>query len=444
MFCSNCGAKLPDGSKFCAECGASLNPAPAATAFKPAPLTMEEPVPEVKEAPVKVETPMAAPVVETPAPAEKEPSVPVVEAPVAPAEKPAKKKTKKKGKKLPIIIAAVVAVLALVAVGAWLLFGGDDVLPGGAEPVYLLTEQRVASNDGENEVVTSYVYDEKGVLQSYEVRENDNVTCYTFQYNEDGQLDTVAVEKPGETVELTYSYDDGVLESIEGESSLGFVYKAECNGDGKVETVTASYGDSVITTEYTYDADGNLEKSHRTGGLYEYTNTYNAFGKLESEEIRKDGQLISATAYYYDEDGRMIGTADTSYSATIEVEWEIDEDGFVTEPKLILREEDSGVEVEFICQAEQEDGLTVITVEEVKGPSQGDEDLEEVMEQMEDYTVEVSYTDFGRVASVTVDVDNNGNHTTYEEYSYTYQETDLGEDYVPVNLNDPVWGTFVG
>lgn len=452
MFCSNCGAQLPDGSKFCANCGASQSAAPAGgSAFKPAPMSFEE---QVKEVPVKVEVPDAvevpAPVVEAaPAPAPEQIPEPVaVPAPEmsAPAqEKPAKaKKAKKKGKKLPIILAAVVLVLALVAVGAWFLFGGKAELPGGAEPVYLLTQQRIASNDGENEVVTSYVYDDNGVLQSYEVRENDNVTCYTFRYNDDGQLDKVSVEKPGETVELTYTYDDGVLERIDGESSLGFVYEAKCDSDGKVETVTASYGDSVITTAYTYGSDGNLEKSHRTGGLYEYINTYGESGKLEREEIRKDGQLVSATTYTYDEDGRMIGTSDTSYNATIEVEWKLDDEGYVTDPKLTLREEDSGVEVEFICQTELEDGVSIITVEDVDAPGQGEDELEEIMEQMRDYTVEVSYTDFGRVASVVVDVDNHGSHTTYEEYSYTYQETDLGEDYVPVNINDPVWGTFVG
>lgn len=447
MFCSNCGTQLPDGSKFCSNCGTSLTPG-SVSAFKPAPLFVDEP--EVKEAPpVKVELPVAVPkmeekpatVVEAPAPVVQQ--VPV-EVPAPPAEETSAKakKIKKKGKKLPIIIAAVVLVLALVGVGAWLLLGGKAEQPGGAEPVYLLTQECLFSNDGENEVVCNYTYDDNGVIQSYELRKNEDVTLYTFQYNEDGQLATVLVEKPGDSVELTYNYDDGVLQSIEGESEVGFLYRASCDSDGKVETVTVSYGDSVITTEYTYDKDGNLEKSHRTGGLYEYTNTYSPSGELEREEIRKDDELISATAYYYDDEGRLVGKEDTSYNATILVEWEIDDDGLVAEPKLTLREEDSGLEVEFICQTEQADGQVVITVEDVEGPAQ--DELGEIMDQMADYTVEVNYHEFGRVASVVVNVDDNGKNTVYEEYTYTYQATDLGEDYVPVNLNDPIWGTFVG
>ena len=53
MFCSNCGAKVPDGTKFCPNCGTQLSAARAQTAAPPsgyssAPMyTAEEPVTSV-------------------------------------------------------------------------------------------------------------------------------------------------------------------------------------------------------------------------------------------------------------------------------------------------------------------------------------------------------------------------------------------------------------
>ena len=111
MFCTNCGAQVPDGSKFCTHCGSPIAaaPAPAPAPVPPAPAPEPAPVPEpvatpapapepvavsiptpVNEvpqaAPVPTPVPAATPVPPTPAPAAT--PVPPAATPVPPAATP--------------------------------------------------------------------------------------------------------------------------------------------------------------------------------------------------------------------------------------------------------------------------------------------------------------------------------------------------------------------
>ena len=95
--CPNCGASVPEGSRFCIECGAKLEAAPAIiTADTPVPepeLTLPEvpemdvPVPEVPA--VEPEFSPAPVTEEVPAPAEEPAPAPVFTPPAAEAPKPA-------------------------------------------------------------------------------------------------------------------------------------------------------------------------------------------------------------------------------------------------------------------------------------------------------------------------------------------------------------------
>ena len=93
MFCSNCGKKLLDGTKFCTACGTKViyeeptaEPAPAPAPVETAPIASVAPV-EPAPAPAPVEP---APVAEPVAEAEPvvEPVVEVVPEPVAPVAEP--------------------------------------------------------------------------------------------------------------------------------------------------------------------------------------------------------------------------------------------------------------------------------------------------------------------------------------------------------------------
>lgn len=109
MFCTNCGAQVPDGSKFCTHCGSPIAaapapaPAPVPPAPVPEPVVPSAPAPEpvvtpAPEPPVSAPEPIPAPPtpeqvaapepVATPAPEPVVPSVPESPAPVPPAPAP--------------------------------------------------------------------------------------------------------------------------------------------------------------------------------------------------------------------------------------------------------------------------------------------------------------------------------------------------------------------
>ena len=67
MFCTNCGAQVPDGSKFCTSCGSPIASAPA-PAPTPVPSAPEPPMPEPVATPAPEPAPMPEPVA-TPVPA---------------------------------------------------------------------------------------------------------------------------------------------------------------------------------------------------------------------------------------------------------------------------------------------------------------------------------------------------------------------------------------
>ena len=74
MFCTNCGAQVPDGSKFCTSCGSPIAaapapaPAPAPSAPAPEPVVTPAPTPEPIPAPPTPEQVAAPEPVATPAP----------------------------------------------------------------------------------------------------------------------------------------------------------------------------------------------------------------------------------------------------------------------------------------------------------------------------------------------------------------------------------------
>lgn len=91
MFCTNCGAQVPDGSKFCTHCGSPIAaapaPAPAPVPPAPAPEPVVPPVPEPVPAPEPTAAPVPTPVDEAPQ-AAPEPA-PMPEPVATPAPEPA-------------------------------------------------------------------------------------------------------------------------------------------------------------------------------------------------------------------------------------------------------------------------------------------------------------------------------------------------------------------
>jgi len=91
-FCTNCGAKIPEATKFCPECGTRIAQAEASVPVVEEPIpapVVEEPASVAEEPALVVEEPIPAPAAEEPVPAVEEPAPAVEEqpgpAPAAPA-----------------------------------------------------------------------------------------------------------------------------------------------------------------------------------------------------------------------------------------------------------------------------------------------------------------------------------------------------------------------
>lgn len=80
MFCTNCGAQVPDGSKFCTHCGSPIAAAPAPAPAPVPPAPAPEPVVPSAPEPASAPEPVATP---TPEPAAAPIPTPVNEAPQA-------------------------------------------------------------------------------------------------------------------------------------------------------------------------------------------------------------------------------------------------------------------------------------------------------------------------------------------------------------------------
>lgn len=91
MFCTNCGAQVPDGSKFCTHCGSPIAAAPAPAPAPVPPAPAPEPVVPSAPAPEPVVTPAPEPPVSAPEPIPAPPTPEQAAAPepvVTPAPEP--------------------------------------------------------------------------------------------------------------------------------------------------------------------------------------------------------------------------------------------------------------------------------------------------------------------------------------------------------------------
>lgn len=460
MFCTNCGANLPDGSQFCTNCGSRVEaasatvpvsepiptatPAPAprkparrliikadepveshtkSTAFTSAPTVVgdaaerpvyREPAPEpvyaapapVYEVPAPVTPPApaapawpeyaepvkeaapvwpeyappaeaAAPVYTPPVP----PAAPMYEPPVAPgpeapvskaaatrAEKAAKKKKKSA---LPVIL-ALLLVVAIGGAAVWYFFlGGDDVvdLPSlGGDSRFLLTEYTYESADGYSSS-TTIEYGDDGEMLTY-VQEYEQTGEYSYEGGmecsyeyEDGLLVAATIERDGIEMELTYEYEDDVLVEVTGEGENGTELIAECDDEGRIETIEITYADGqpdrVIT--YSYDDDGNVEECVTEQGTSKSVSIYED-GALVEETTYQDGEEYNKFVCEYDENGNQILME--SYHAgvliyTYEYEYTYDGDEIVSEVQRLIYED--GTEYEVEIEFEWDDNIQTIT-----------------------------------------------------------------------------------
>lgn len=232
MFCTKCGASIPEGSQFCTSCGAPVS------------------TPDAQREPVAVAAPTPAPA-PAPAPAAAPVKAPVAApAPTAPAAAPAAKK-KLGGGIITLIVITIVLAVAAIALLGMLLFGngGSGAKSAAPSPSALdfpdtpstamadptdLPEEDVFANGFDISVMDGVYYCAQETGSTLELRSSgDQLSIYKTYYNNTD----VSTQIPAPTgPNFTINYGGRIIE---------FYYSAS----GRSVTVSESGYSSIFTTD---------------------------------------------------------------------------------------------------------------------------------------------------------------------------------------------------
>ena len=273
MFCTKCGAKLPEGAKFCTHCGAPV---------------AEPPKPGANAAPAPKPRPAAAP---------SAPRTVGASYGAGPASAKAKK-----GSKMPALVVAALVVCA-VAVGGLLLVKGSGKKPVSTEGTSTRTwledtGSSVGSSAGADQAEPEASADTANVLVDVDA---DSVTVKIPAITEadfgNGFYDTYSMYYGGTpaVIEDASRYDG------KGDMSIHFPYTSE----------TGEQTESYITVEW--KAGGILSASYCeiNADLYEYFTHDLGMSAEEAKQYNQDlaSQLPIQCRWVYDDDEALRTTA---------------------------------------------------------------------------------------------------------------------------------------
>ncbi len=243
MFCTTCGKKLEDGTKFCIYCGAKQEDAPAPEA-EPAAYAAPE-----------------APAFETPAP-----EAPVFDVPpVAPAFDNAPAKKAGKGKKVALIAVIGVLILALIGLNVYQYF---VMAPKTRDELADVKSDLKKSEAKYDDLKADYdeleeLYDSADTASSdlWDI-------CYYANYNDIGYAsDSFHADKAvivlseddyDETLTITCAIEGGVTLNLSLDGSSADVSFDEDTWEGDTTTLTVSPLEKGVTLA-TFTNDANSE-----------------------------------------------------------------------------------------------------------------------------------------------------------------------------------------
>ena len=173
-----------------------------------------------------------------------------------------------------------------------------------------ISTQTVDSAAGGLNLVTSYIYDGEGRVTQL-TEPNGRVT--TTQYDGAGNVLKVTVDPSGLNLVTSYTYDllGNVLTETQGAGSANplitqYVYDDLGRKIEQIVDPTALGGKLNRTTQYFYDADGNLTReinASRSSTWYVYDTddrlqyTIDALGGVSGNQYDADGRVISTRRY---------------------------------------------------------------------------------------------------------------------------------------------------
>jgi large repetitive protein len=198
------------------------------------------------------------------------------------------------------------------------------------------TSDTASSSSASNATSESYTYDDRGDVltasgtggsTSYTYNGDDLVTSVddaagttSYTYDDDDRLSTLSDPATGTTATYSYDEDSELTEINYGSDARHLAYNSQHEETG--DTLETSTGSTVASTTYGYNADGQITSETTSGlaGASSNTYSYDEAGRLTSWD-----NGATTTDYVYDADGNL--TADGSKTYTYDARDELTSDG---------------------------------------------------------------------------------------------------------------------
>lgn len=306
MYCTKCGAQIPDGSTFCTSCGARVGGVedqaePVAFPVGDAPATAPQGAPAHMAAQPRYEEPMTEPAEAS------QPSVPT----------PQSKKPKHKGR----IVAAVIGGVAVVAIAAAIVVvprigASSEVTSGGKGYVVCACETKVLPKNSKGKKLDSYTVElapvsGKGKSYTIKVDGEDGFAMEDFGELPDQKYQMTITSGKGKKKSTTTMKVDYTKEGSDAPKSVELTQskkEAKASAKAAVKTANELFTDKIL--EY--------QKKYGEGEAVEFDEyTYGAQGVAYAKLVDFDGDGQDELLIEYSDE--PVDRADNAAAAHLEV-----------------------------------------------------------------------------------------------------------------------------
>lgn len=270
MYCTKCGAQIPDGSTFCTSCGARVGGAedqaePVAFPVEDAPAS----------APAGQHAPQGAPVHMAAQPRYEEPVAEPAEASQSFVPTPQPKKPKHKGR----IVAAVLGGVAVVAIVAAIVIvprigASSEVTSGGKGYVVCACETKVLPKNSKGKKLKSYTVEltpvsGKGKSYTIKVDGEDGFAMEDFGELPDQKYQMTITSGKGKKKSTTTMKVDYAKEGSDAPKNVELTQskkEAKASAKGAVKTANELFTDKILEYQKKYGEGEAVEVAQSTYG----------------------------------------------------------------------------------------------------------------------------------------------------------------------------------
>ncbi len=314
MYCTKCGAQIPDGSMFCTSCGARVGG--AEDQAEPVAFPVGD---EPATAPAGQHAPQGAPVHMAVEPRYEEPMTESAEAaqPFAPTPQP--KKPKRKGR----IVAAVIGGVAVVAIVAAIVIvprigASSEVTSGGKGYVVCACETKVLPKNSKGKKLDSYTVElapvsGKGKSYTIEVDGEDGFAMEDFGELPDQKYQMTITSGKGKKKSTTTMKVDYTKEGSDAPKSVELTQskkEAKASAKAAVKTANELFTDKILEYQKKYGEGEAVE-------IDDSQSTYGAQGVAYAKLVDFDGDGQDELLIEYSDE--PVDRGDNAAAAHLEV-----------------------------------------------------------------------------------------------------------------------------